>query len=339
VGDARRRAIGRVVLNVRSSGPLAFPEGKRFAFTVIDDTDVATVANVRPLYELLHSLGMRTTKTVWPLPCPEGSKNFAGSETLADSEYRAFVVDLQRRGFEITWHGATMESSARDRTLAALDRFREVFGVYPRIHVNHSQNRENVYWGAGRLDSALIRWLVGAVAGRPAKYFTGHDEASPYWWGDACTQHFEYARNLTTNDINTARFNPSMPYRDPRRALVPWWFSASDAESVDEFNALIHPDDVARLERDGGFCIVATHFGKRFVTNGAVNQITRERLENLARRPGWFPTVGELLDWLRERRAAGAPGDGVLPAAEWRRMQWRWAWELFVRVARRKMGR
>ena len=321
----------------RSRGsPLEFPNGRRFAFTVIDDTDVATVANVRPLYELLYSLGMRTTKTVWPLPCPEGSKNFGTSETLADDDYRAFVVELQRRGFEITWHGATMESSERARTLRALERFRETFGAYPRIHVNHSHNRENIYWGAGRFDSALIRWLVGTFVGRPASWFTGHDQSSPYWWGDACARHFEYARNLTTNHINTARFNPSMPYRDPNRPLVPWWYSASDAESVDEFNELIHPAHVDELERDNGFCVVATHFGKGFVTDGTVNAVTRERLASLARRPGWFPTVGELLDWLRARPSGSQARDGALSRLEWRRMQWQWAWDLVVRAAKRR---
>jgi hypothetical protein len=28
---------------------LEFPDGKRFAFTMVDDTDVATVANVKPM--------------------------------------------------------------------------------------------------------------------------------------------------------------------------------------------------------------------------------------------------------------------------------------------------
>ena len=47
-----------------------------------------------------------------------------------------------------------METSQRPRTIAALQRFREIFGAYPRIHVNHSFNRENLYWGAG-LDFAF----------------------------------------------------------------------------------------------------------------------------------------------------------------------------------------
>ena len=69
-----------------------FPGGKRFAFTVVDDTDVATVAGVKPVYDLLDSLGMRVTKTVWPVACPEGSKNFSSSETLEDPDYLAWVV-------------------------------------------------------------------------------------------------------------------------------------------------------------------------------------------------------------------------------------------------------
>ena len=36
--------------------PLHFPDGRSFAFSVIDDTDVATVDNVQPLYEMLEQL-------------------------------------------------------------------------------------------------------------------------------------------------------------------------------------------------------------------------------------------------------------------------------------------
>ena len=99
---------------------LTFPAGRRFAFTIMDDTDVATLANVGPVYRLLDQLGFRTTKTVWPVGCPEGSANFSSSETLEDPAYLAFVLDLQSRGFEVAYHGATRESSTRERTERAL---------------------------------------------------------------------------------------------------------------------------------------------------------------------------------------------------------------------------
>lgn len=312
--------------------PFDFPGGKRFAFTIVDDTDVATVENVKPIYDLLEQLGMRTTKTVWPVSAPEGSKNFGTSQTLEDQDYLAFVLTLQRAGFEITWHAATMESSRRDRTLHALERFHDLIGAYPRIHVNHASNRDSLYWGSARVDQPLVRRLYDTLAEHPAHYFEGHVEHSPYWWGDACARHVTYARNLTFVDINTGAINPSMPYADPARPLVPLWFSSSDADDVDEFNELLHPDHQERLEREGGFCIVATHLGKRFVENGAVHPVTRARLEALARRPGWFPTTGELLDWLASRRASHA-----LPADEWRRMQWRWARDLGIRKVRQQL--
>src|SRR2546422_10422997 len=100
---------------------MQFPKGARFAFTVIDDTDVATVDNVRPIYRLLEALGMRTTKTVWPVRCEEGSRDFSLSETMDDARYSDFVVDLHARGFEMALHGATMERSTRDGTVRAVE--------------------------------------------------------------------------------------------------------------------------------------------------------------------------------------------------------------------------
>lgn len=66
--------------------------------------------------------------------------------------------------------------------------------------------------------------------------------------------------------------------------------------------------------------------GKGFVADGKVHAGARETLEAVAYRPGWFPTTGELLDWLAARRPNQA-----LPGPEWQRMQWRWFRELVLR--------
>lgn len=311
--------------------PLEYPGGKRFAFTIIDDTDVATVENVEPVYSLLEELGLRITKTVWPLDCPEGSRDFGTSQTLEDPDYRRFVVDLQARGFEIASHGATMESSVRERTLLGFERLRETFGHYPRIHANHAFNRENLYWGGERIDQPIVKSVYNRFNAAPVGHYLGHVRGSAYWWGDFCVRNVEYVRNLTFGTINLARVNPSMPYYDPGRPFVRWWFSAADAEDCADFNELLRPENQERLEREGGFCVVATHLGKRFSSNGEVDPVTRGQLEMLAARPGWFPTLGELLDWLRARRTAD-----TLPAGEWRAMQWRWARDLLRRKWRQR---
>lgn len=305
---------------------MRFPNGRSFAFTIMDDTDVATVDNVGPVYHLLDTLGFRTTKTVWPVACPEGSRDFGTSETLEDAGYLEFVLGLESRGFEIAYHGATMESSKRERTQRALSRYRTLFGVTPRVYANHASNQENLYWGVDRLDNPILRALYARSDPRAKGYSRGHRQESPWWWGDLA-EGIVYARNLTFSGINLARINPSMPYRDPRRPLIPWWFSASDANNVRDFNALISPENQDRLEREGGVCIVATHLGKDYSSGGEVHPKTRRLLTRLAAKPGWFVPVGELLDWLRGQR----DDSGMLSAREWRRMQWRWAWDLFAR--------
>jgi hypothetical protein len=310
----------------RSDAAIRWPQGKRFAFTVIDDTDVGTVANLEPMYRLLEQLGLNATKTVWPVGCPEGSRDYASSQTLDDPQYLAFVQDLQRRGFEIAFHGATMETSARARTLEALERFKASFGGYPRVHANHAFNRENMYWGVDRIDNPLVKWVYARANKVAGDYYTGHRPGAEHWWGDLCAERIEYVRNLTYNALDLSGINPSMPYRDPRRPLVNWWYSAADADNVYEFHHLLSSANQQALEQNGGFTIVATHFGKEYVQNGAVEPRARALLEELSRRDGWFCTVGELLDWLRAQRQ-----EAELPAREWSRMQWLWLRDLIVR--------
>jgi hypothetical protein len=86
--------------------PISFPDGKEFAFTVFDDTDRSTAANVRPIYDALYKLGIITTKSVWVLPTTEPDVLVGEEQTLDDPDYLAFVLELQSRGFEIASHGA-----------------------------------------------------------------------------------------------------------------------------------------------------------------------------------------------------------------------------------------
>lgn len=318
----------------RAPSGWGWPGGRRFAFTILDDTDVASVENVGPLYDLLASLGMRTTKTVWPLS-HDGPTIFAGSSTLADPEYRDWIRALEARGFEIGSHGASMESSPRDRTIEGHAVLRRELGRVPRVHANHSINQENVYWGQDRVDDPIVRFLVRRLTKRATGYYAGHDQRSPYWWGDVCREHHAYVRNLTFEDLNALRHNPSMPYHDPSRPHVRAWFSTSDADDADAFVELLTPARLARLEAEGGACIVSTHLGKRFVQDGRVRPDVRRVLEDVAARPGWFVPVGELLDHLAARRGGARPA----PGWEWRRMQWRWAYDLAMRNVRARRKR
>jgi hypothetical protein len=284
---------------------MEFPNGKRFAFSILDDTDDSTVSNVAPVYAFLRDIGMLTTKTVWPVGCPEGSRLFFAGETLEDKGYLRLAHELVEAGFEIASHGATMESSYRERTLRGLEFLKMEFGAYPRLFCNHGFNHENLYWGDKRFQSVLLRRLVGFVPGKRSVTYHGDDEHSPYFWGDQCLAHIQYVRNFTFHRLNILEVNPEIPYRLRNTAYVNFWFSTSDAPDVSAFNRLLTRERIDQLEEKGGVCIVSTHLGKGFAQGGRLHQDTKAILQYMAKKSGWFVPVSDVLDHLRHKQGRG----------------------------------
>ncbi|HEU0225921.1 MAG TPA: hypothetical protein VFR29_10835 [Steroidobacteraceae bacterium] len=275
---------------------IEFPDGKQFAFTIVDDTDMATLERNAPVYDTLHRYGLKTTKTVWVLAPTETDHPSNAGDSLQDADYVQFVRDLRDKGFEIAIHGVRGGSSPRADTIAGLEAFRREFGDYPRLHVNHSRNRENLYWGAQRWSLAPLRWIY-----RFAKddRFSGEDPASPYYWGDLARRHVRYVNQFTFGDINLLNVTPSFPYHLPDKPLVNRWFPTANGDNLDQFERLLSPDNLDRLEREGGVCIVYTHLGAgSFNTGSGVNPRFEDRIRDVASRNGWFVPASELLDYL-----------------------------------------
>ncbi len=280
------------------SALVEWPDGKRFAFTIVDDTDGATVENVGPLYRHLYEREMLTTKTVWPL-APTREPLFPGSGTLQDDDYRAWILELKAQGFEIAFHGATDHTSPREDTLRALDLFRAVIGHDPVMHINHVGQGESMYWGAARLDG-LPRQIYRAVntVMRRDRSFGGHVPGTELFWGDLCSERTRYVRNFVFEEIDTLACDPQMPYHDDRRPYVPLWFSASSAPEYQAFCEMLSEDNQDRLEASGGACILYSHLAFGFMENGRLKPRFIELIDRLASKSGWFVPASTLLDHL-----------------------------------------
>lgn len=294
-----------------------FPLGKRFALTFVDDTDYSTRANTEPVYDYLAEHGVWGAKTVWPLAAVRPSvfrrdlehapvQADAGS-TLAEPDYAAFIRKLKAQGFEIALHGMAAGNSRRSEVADGLARFLDVVGEPPTLNAFHRTNLENLYCGAHKLDSPLLR-LVERMTDKSA--YEGHVPGTESFWGDIVQRTFRYVRLPfhTIDDVNTWRVNPSMPFRDPRRPYVREWFASSDGADVRRFTRLLASPRLDRLERDGGLCFVYTHFAKAFaVRSGSgfrLNQEFMAVVKDLARRPaGWFANATVVLDRLAAVRA------------------------------------
>ena len=277
--------------------PTPWPDGKAFAFTILDDTDFATMENVPEVYAILAQLGFRTTRTVWPLE-GEGPALAAGA-TCEDPHYLAWLHALQERGFEIGWHLASYTSSTRGRTVQGLDAFKQMFGRYPRVMSNHAGCVENIYWGDGRLSGMNRLSFNLLTAMRFHGLFQGDLEGSDYFWGDICRERIDYVANFEVDDINTLKTAP-MPYHDPHRPFVNAWFAVTDAPEKHSFLECVSEENQERLEAEGGACILHTHFACGFYKDEQVDVRFRELMERLSRKNGWFVPVSTLLDHLRE---------------------------------------
>jgi hypothetical protein len=277
---------------------MKFPKGKDFLFTIFDDTDVATLDYIRPIYNFLHALGIHTTKSVWPLKNTVEC-NDMGAHTLEHPGYADYVRELMGMGFEIGYHGATMHDAERAETQRAFELFRDVVGYYPRVYANHALNRDNLYWGLDRFELGIFRSLYARMAREKTGYYQGNVEGSAYFWGDLCQEHVEYVRGFTYSEINLLNISSHILYRSRRTPWVNNWFISTDSDNVEEFNRLLRPENQRKLERQQGVCILSTHFGKGFLRDGRLHPRTQELLEMLSERNGWFVPVSTALDFLR----------------------------------------
>jgi hypothetical protein len=304
-----------------------FPNNKRFAFTILDDTDLSTVENVRPVYRLLTELGMWTTKSVWPLASvPNGRQKGC---SLQEADYLEFILDLASQGFEISLHNVRNYDSMREMVKQGLEEFRRLTGHYPRVQTNHSTNRDNIYWGAARFNRLRLLYRAGTAL-KDGHNFEGHDPETPFFWGDLCHEKVDYVRNFVFREINLDRINPTMPYHDPARPFVNHWFSSCRGGNANSFCETICEANQERLEAEGGVCIMYVHFACGFVTRGIVDTRMEQLLRRLANRDGWFVPVSTLLDFLREEKQTS-----IIPAAELISMERRWALDKAVLLAGR----
>lgn len=273
---------------------IEWPHGREFAFTVVDDTDGATVKNVKPVYDYLYEKGLLTTKTVWAFPVRD--EVFKG-QCLEDEDYLAFLRELRERGFELAFHNAGSGSFRREETAAALELFRDLFGEYPRMHINHASNAENIYWGGKRF-SPMIRKLYSLL--RKNVRSLGDEEGSEYFWGDLAKAHIKYIRNRTFRDINTIKADPRLVYAETgKEKYSNYWFSSSDGMRLAPFLKLLSRGNVDRLVKERGCCIVYTHFAYDFVDEeGTLSEDFRQCIDYIASKNGWFAPASEILDYL-----------------------------------------
>jgi hypothetical protein len=198
-----------------------------------------------------------------------------GGATCEDEQYLKLVPGLKEQGFEIGFHNASYHTSTREQTTRGLELFRQLFGHDPYSIANHTGCRESIYWGSARVSGVrrLIHNTLNLRRNGNANLSQGHIEGSPLFWGDLCREKTKYVRNFVFGDVNTFKDCPVMPYHDPARPFVNYWFASSEGVNVNSFNVTVSEASQDRLAGEGGACIMYAHFASRFLQNGRLNSL------------------------------------------------------------------
>jgi len=279
---------------------MKFPHNKKFAFTIIDDADDGFLENIKPVYEFLYSLGFLTTKTVWVAPVRdiESTKG----DSLERKEYLEYIKILKSRGFEIALHNIGSGIFNRIDILEGIEKFKNLLGEYPKIHINHSYNPDNIYSGEKRF-ARLLRPVVKKIYPQYVGKFSGEIPSSQFFWGDKHKQMIKFARNYEFDTLNIFKKIPELPYKDKEFIQYSnYWFASTFAPNQWIFNHIVNENSIDKLEKDGGVGIVYTHFGYYMYGNGQIDEPFMRKMKYLSKKDGWFVPVSELLEFLLENK-------------------------------------
>ncbi|MBL0686546.1 MAG: hypothetical protein JJV94_01795 [Sulfurospirillum sp.] len=268
-----------------------------FIFTIFDDTDNSTIENIKPVYNYLYKNKIFITKSVWSKEVKNGN-NFTG-DSLENEDYLNFILELKKKGFEIALHNVGSGQFVREEIIEGVEKYKELIDEYPNIHVNHSSNSDNIYWGGVRF---MFPFNYIYTFFNKKRYY-GEIEDSPFFWGDIVKKHIKYVRSHTFYDINTIKSDPYMPYIENSKSKYSnFWFSSTDALDITNFNTMVSPNNIDKLIDENGISIIYTHFASGFVKDGQLDKEFKKNIEYLSSKNGLFIPISKLLDFLLEKK-------------------------------------
>lgn len=281
-----------------------WPNGKTFAFTIIDDSDYDTIEKIRPIYDFLYDINMLTTKNVWVYP----SRNNCDGCCLLDNDYKIFILFLKSIGYEIGLHGVGSGDFRKDEISDGIRIFNDIIGYYPNLHTNHINNKDGLYVGFNRYPRFFKN--IYNKFGFKSNRTLGDLYFSDYFWGDISKKYIKYLKGNIYNCTNIFNYDNHTPYVDIDKIKYSnYWFSTSDGYKYEKFIKIIDKENIDKLIAQRGLCVISANFSKGgFVDiNGDIDKTFKYRMEYIANRNGWFVPATVIFDYLLKYRGTIHP--------------------------------
>lgn len=148
-----------------------FPYNYNWAWTHGNDAEASEPEYLDPLLRYLDSIGIHITVTLWVYDADSTDPSFSGGSNhpgLANhSRVEDWALEMEALGHTIGIHTASSTNDTRPRYIQAMEDFFTIFGHYPDVNFDHSDNIDN--WqlvGSEGRDSGSIYYNWDYVAPR-----------------------------------------------------------------------------------------------------------------------------------------------------------------------------
>ncbi|KIX11586.1 hypothetical protein X474_24855 [Dethiosulfatarculus sandiegensis] len=75
-----------------------------------------------------------------------------------------------------------------------------------------------------------------------------------------------------------------MPYYDPEKPYVNFWFASTNGSTIDRFKQALSKKNQDLLGAQSGLCLISTHFAKGFTEKGKINPQFKTLMTRLAKK-------------------------------------------------------
>lgn len=282
-----------------------YPNGYEFAFTIVHDADSAYSQRLAPLFEAFDKLGFKITATAfafwaewardgkiwseWNKSSDKDSRFFAPKAVpLTDKNEREFYRALAARGHEIGMHSPSDTSDTRKDLIRAFEYFKQVFGSYPRVYVEHS--------------STSNKEAQSNEGSNPASIYYNTDllnHYGPWIWVDG-PGALQDQKHEQFYDIMAANGSPFSRFALERYGIKKGFMRTGKWKEAtgDGFLQWYSEKNIDSLEKNRGMALVYTHLDSKWLDpqTRKIRSSIENRLRYLASKHGWFASAGTILD-------------------------------------------
>ena len=279
-----------------------YPNGHAFAFTIVHDADSAYSRRLAPLFEVFDRLGFRISVTAFPF-WAEWAKNgkiwsqwhrtdrefFAPKAVpLTDKNERDFYEQLATRGHEVGMHSPSDTSDTRKDLTRAFEYFKQVFGSYPKVYVEHSSTSNKEAQSNEGANPASIYYNTDLL-----------NHYGPWIWVDG-PGALPDQKQEQFYDIIAANGSPFSRFALEQYGIKKGFMRTGkwNEATGDGFLQWYSEKNIDSLEKNRGMALVYTHLDSKWLDpeTRRIRSSIENRLRYLASKHGWFAPAGTILD-------------------------------------------